>query len=53
MTDEEIEVVAEELAKSGGLSWYPGRTPGPLMPVLLFPHAEISRIGRTAGLREE
>jgi len=31
MTDEEIEVVAQELAKVGGLSWYPGRTPGPLL----------------------
>ena len=26
VTDEEIEVVAEELAKAGGVSWYPGRT---------------------------
>jgi hypothetical protein len=31
MTEEEIEVVAEELAKIGGLSWYPGRTQGPLL----------------------
>lgn len=31
MTDEEIEVVAEELAKVGGVSWYPGQEPGPLM----------------------
>jgi hypothetical protein len=31
MTDEEIEVVAQELAKVGGLSWYPGRTRGPLL----------------------
>ena len=30
MTDEEIEVVAEELAKRDGLSWYPGRRQGPL-----------------------
>lgn len=26
MTEEEIEAVAEELAKIGGVSWYPGRT---------------------------
>jgi hypothetical protein len=30
MTDEEIEVVAEELAKRDGSSWYPGRMQGPL-----------------------
>jgi len=30
MTDEEIEVVAEELAKGDGSSWYPGRRQGPL-----------------------
>jgi hypothetical protein len=34
MTGEEIEVVAEELAKSGGISWYPRHTPGPLMPLV-------------------
>ena len=28
MTDDEIQVVAEELAKVGGLSWYPGRPSG-------------------------
>jgi hypothetical protein len=31
MTDDEIEIVAQELAKVGGLSWYPGRTRGPLL----------------------
>lgn len=31
VTDEEIEAVAEELAKVGGLSWYPGRTRGALL----------------------
>ncbi len=31
MTDEEIEVVAEELARSSGLSWYPGRVQGLLI----------------------
>ncbi len=34
MTDKEIEVVAEELAKVSGMSWYPGREPGPLMRVV-------------------
>lgn len=31
VTEEEIEIVAEELAKIGGVSWYPGRTSGPLL----------------------
>jgi hypothetical protein len=31
VTDEEIEAVAEELAKAGGVSWYPGRTRGALL----------------------
>lgn len=34
MTEEEIELVAEELAKIGGVSWYPGREPGPLVRVV-------------------
>ncbi|MGF9763149.1 hypothetical protein AAII07_49200 [Microvirga sp. 0TCS3.31] len=31
MTEKEVEVVAEELAKIGGTAWYPGRQPGPLL----------------------
>jgi hypothetical protein len=31
MVDEEVEVVAEELAKIGGVPWSLGRQPGPLM----------------------
>ena len=31
MTEEEIDAVAEELAKAGGTSWYPGRTRGALL----------------------
>ncbi len=31
MTDDEIEAVAEELAKVGGVAWYPGRTEGPVL----------------------
>jgi hypothetical protein len=30
MTDDEIDLVAAELAKAGGVSWYPGRERGPL-----------------------
>jgi len=33
MTEDEVEVVAEELAKAGGVSWYPGREHGPLLKV--------------------
>jgi hypothetical protein len=31
MTDEEVEIVARELAKIGGTSWYPGRQPGSIL----------------------
>jgi hypothetical protein len=31
MTEEEIDHVAQELAKIGGTSWYPGRTEGGLL----------------------
>jgi hypothetical protein len=34
MTEEEVEAVAEELAKAGGVSWYPGRPRGPLLKVV-------------------
>ena len=43
MTDEEIEVVAEELAKSGGLSWYPGRTQEPHMRLVTDHYREQVR----------
>jgi hypothetical protein len=33
MTDEEVDWVAAELAKAGGVSWYPGRERGPLKVV--------------------
>jgi hypothetical protein len=31
MTEEEVELVAQEMAKVGGVSWYPGRTSGGLL----------------------
>jgi hypothetical protein len=34
VTEEEIEAVAEELAKAGGPSWYPGRQHGSLLKVV-------------------
>jgi hypothetical protein len=31
---DEVQIVAEELAKVGGVSWYPGRGPGSLTRVV-------------------
>jgi hypothetical protein len=44
MTEEEIEVVAEELAKIGGVSWYPGREKGTLMRVVSDRYRDRARI---------
>jgi hypothetical protein len=43
MTEEEIEVVAEELAKVGGTSWYPGREPGTLMKLVTDRYRDRAR----------
>lgn len=48
MTDEEVEVVAEELAKIGGTSWYPGREPGPLLKVVTDRYRERARVAIAA-----
>jgi hypothetical protein len=44
MTDEEIEVIAEELAKNGGPSWYPGRVQELLMQVLTDQYRTQARV---------
>jgi hypothetical protein len=44
MTNEEVEVVAEELARSGGLSWCPGRAQGSLMQVVTSHYREQARV---------
>ncbi|MXQ12615.1 hypothetical protein [Microvirga makkahensis] len=44
MTEEEIEIVAEELAKIGGVSWYPGRQQGTLMRVVTDRYRDRARI---------
>jgi hypothetical protein len=44
MTEEEIEIVAEELAKIGGVSWYPGRERGTLMRVVTDRYRDRARI---------
>src|SRR3954463_7575787 len=48
MTEQEIEVVAEELAKIGGTSWYPGREHGPLMRVVSDRYRDRARIAIAA-----
>lgn len=58
MTEEEVEAVAEELAKAGGISWYPGRTVGPLLRVVHERYRDRARIAiatleRLRGAGEE
>ena len=48
MTDEEIEAVAEELAKIGGISWYPGRTDGPLLRLISERYRDRARVAIAA-----
>jgi hypothetical protein len=48
MTEEEIEVVAQELAKVGGLSWYPGRTSGPLLRSVSERYRDRARVAIAA-----
>jgi hypothetical protein len=57
MTEEEVEIVAEELAKIGGPSWYPGRTRGPLLRTVSERYRERARVAiaaieRLRALRE-
>jgi hypothetical protein len=48
MTEEEIEAVARELAKVGGLSWYPGRTRGPLLRAVSERYRDRARVAIAA-----
>jgi len=43
MTDDEIQAVAEELAKVGGLSWYPGRPRGTFLRAVSQGYLEQAR----------
>jgi hypothetical protein len=43
MTDDEIQIVAEELAKIGGLSWYPGRPSGAFVRAVSEGYLEQAR----------
>jgi hypothetical protein len=44
VSEEEIEIVAEELAKVGGTTWYPGREKGPLIRVVSDRYRDRARI---------
>jgi hypothetical protein len=44
MTEEEVDVVAEELAKIGGTAWYPGRQQGPLLREVTERYREQARV---------
>lgn len=48
MTDEEIEVVAAELAKVGGASWYPGRSKGALLRPVSNRYKDRARVAIAA-----
>jgi hypothetical protein len=63
MTEEEIEIVAEEMAKIGGVTWYPGREKGTLMRVVGDRYRDRARVaiealdryrsGRQASLSQD
>ena len=48
MTEEEVEVVAEELAKVGGIAWYPGRQEDSLMRVVTERYRDRARVAIAA-----
>ena len=48
MTEDEIEAVAEELAKAGGVSWYPGREGGTLLKVVSDRYRDRARLAIAA-----
>jgi len=43
MNDEEVEIVAAELAKVGGVAWYPGRESGPVLRVITERYRDRAR----------
>jgi hypothetical protein len=48
MSEEEVELVAEELAKIGGTAWYPGRQQGPLLREVTERYREQARVAVAA-----
>jgi hypothetical protein len=48
MTEDEIEAVAEELAKAGGVVWYPSRERGTLLKVVSDRYRDRARLAIAA-----
>jgi hypothetical protein len=44
MTEEEVEIVAQEMAKIGGTTWYPGRTSGAVLRVVNERYRDRARV---------
>jgi hypothetical protein len=44
VTEDEVEAVAEELAKAGGVAWYPGRARGPLLRIVTDRYRDRARL---------
>jgi hypothetical protein len=48
VTEDEVEAVAEELAKAGGVAWYPGRARGPLVRIVSDRYRDRARLAIAA-----
>jgi len=48
MTEDEVEVVAQEMAKIGGTTWYPGRTNGAVLRVVNERYKDRARVAIAA-----
>jgi hypothetical protein len=48
VTEDEVEAVAEELAKAGGVAWYPGRARGPLLRIVSDRYRDRARLAIAA-----
>jgi hypothetical protein len=48
VNDAEVEVVAQELAKAGGVSWHPGRTTGAVLRVVSDRYRDRARLAIAA-----
>jgi hypothetical protein len=48
MTEEEVEIVAQEMAKIGGTTWYPGRTSGAVLRVVNERYRDRARVAIAA-----
>jgi hypothetical protein len=48
MTEEEVEIVAQEMAKIGGVGWYPGRTDGAVLRVVNQRYRDRARVAIAA-----